>query len=73
MRQALHRCQAMILNVFGCGDEFREVEEIEKTIRLIESWFNDVLMVNMEGNNIEMEQKKGHLLYQKEADVILKF
>ena len=62
----------MILNVFGSGDEFHEVEEIEKTIRLIESWFNNVLMVNMEGNNIEIKQKKGHLLYQKEADVTLK-
>ena len=58
--------------MFGCSDEFREVEEIERMIRLIESWFNDVLMVHMEGKDIGMEQQKGHLLYQKETDVVLK-
>ena len=71
LRQALHRCQAVILNDFGCGDEFQEVEEIERLVKMIEDWFNEVLMAIMEGKEIEREQRSGCLTHQKETDLVL--
>ncbi len=72
LRKALHRCERIVLNMYGCGEEFREVEEIDKTIKLMEDWLDDVLMALLEGKDIEREHRSGSLLYQKDTDIVLK-
>ena len=72
LRKALHRCERVVLNTYGCSEEFREVEEINKTVKLMEDWLDDILMVLLEGKDIEREHRSGHLLYQQDKDFVLK-
>ena len=70
--KALHHCERVVLNTYGCSAEFREVKEIDKTVKLTEDWLDDILMVLLEGKDIEQEHRSSHLLYQQDKDFVLK-
>ena len=71
-RKALHCCERIVLNAYGCGKEFRELEEINQTVKLMEDYIDDILMALLEGKDIEQEHQSSRLLYQKDRDIVLK-
>ena len=72
LRKALHRCERIVLNTYGCGEEFREVEAIDKMVKLMEDWIDDILIALLEGKDIKREHRSGSLLYQRDSDIVLK-
>lgn len=70
--RSVRRCEHVILNEFGCGDEMKEVSKVERTVLLMLNWIDDILLAIMDPSiELERERRCGRLAYQTHGHYVL--
>lgn len=69
---SVRRCEHVVVNKFGYGEEAKEVGKVKGTVLLMLSWINNILLTIMDPDlELEKERRCGRLAYQAHGHYVL--